>query len=193
MSALIGIGLLTWRGKSSPVSLALCALFVLTFGQSGHAVVSKATLAADWAHLAGAAIWFGGIATFAVGLRAARAAIGDSARPAFTATVLSRFSGIALPAVVALIAGGIFGSIAHFVTVPSLTATPYGRVILAKALLLVPPLALGFYHYRSARRPSSRTFTITLACEATLMVAILALSAMLTGLPPPPAPGSEHG
>jgi copper transport protein len=193
MFALAGIALLTWRGKPSPVSLGLCVLFVLSFGQSGHAVVSKATLVADWIHVTCASIWFGGLATFAMGLRRALTAIKESARAAFTMKVMARFSAVALPAVIALIASGVFGSVVHFVTVPSLTANPYGRVILAKALLLLPLLALGFYHYRSGRTPSSRAFTVTLACEATLIVAILGLSAVLTGLPPPPPPGSEHG
>jgi copper transport protein len=193
MFSLAGIALLTWRGKPSAVSLGLSALFVLAFAQSGHAIANKAMLAADWVHLACAAIWFGGLATFAAGLPRAMTSIEPYARPAFIKTVISRFSAVALPAVAALIATGIFGSIAHFVTVPALKATAYGRVVLAKAALLLPLLALGFYHYRAGRRASSRAFAVTLACEAAILIAIVGLSAVLTGLPPPPPPGSDHG
>jgi len=185
--------MLTWRGKPSGISLGLCALLVLSFGQSGHAVVSKATLAADWIHLASASIWFGGLATFATGLRRARMAIEESTRAAFTMTVLARFSAIALPAVIMIVASGLYGSLAHNVVISSLTATPYGRIIFAKTLLLVPLLALGFYHFRSGRTSSSRTVTVTLACAAALIVVIFALSALLAGTPAPQGPGMDHG
>jgi len=193
MCALAGIGFLTWRGRPSPVSLGLCALLILSYSQSGHAIASKTTLAADWIHMTCAALWFGGLATFGAGLKRALTTIEGTARSAFTATVISRFSTVALPAVAALVASGVYASAAHFVTWTSLTENPYARVVLAKAVLLLPLLALGLYHYRSGRGPATRAFAVTVACEAFLVVVILALSAVLTGLPPPHPPGSEHG
>lgn len=193
MCALAGISVLTWRGKPSVVSLGLCALLLLSFGQSGHAVTSKATLAADWIHFSCASIWFGGLATFAIGLKRAQTAIAESARPAFTAAVIRRFSVLAVPAVAALVASGVYASNAHYVTLATLTASTYGRVILAKVVLLVPLLALGTYHNRTARVSSSRTFAVTLVCEALILISILGLSGVLTGLAPPNAHDIEHG
>ena len=193
MCALAGIGLLTWRGRPSPVSLGLCALFLFSFSASGHAVVGYATLAADWTHLTCASMWFGGLVSFGVGLKRARATLAESARAGFTTTLIARFSAIALPAVAVLVASGVYGSIAHFVTWKSLADNPYGRIILAKVLLLIPLLTLGYYHFRSGRRATSRLFPMTVACEAALLVAVLALSAVLSGLPPPLPPGSDHG
>jgi len=191
--ALAGIGLLTWRGRPSPVSLGLCVLFIFSYSVSGHAVASYATLAADWIHMTCAALWFGGLATFGVGLKRALTTIEENARTAFTTTVISRFSAVALPAVAVLVASGVYGSVAHFVSWKSLTENPYGRIVLAKALLLIPLLALGYYHFRAGRRATARAFPVTVACEAALVIVILALSAILTGLPPPLPPGSDHG
>jgi copper transport protein len=191
--ALAGIGLLTWRGNPSAVSLALCAPFLFSFSQSGHAVASNATLAMDWIHLACACLWFGGLATLGVGLRPALGLIDGPARPAFIGTLVSRFSTLALPAVIALVGTGVGASLAHFVTVSNLTKTPYASVILAKVSLLVPLLALGYYHLRFGRKSPPRVLTVTLACEAAIVVVVLGLSAVLTGLPPPNPPGHDHG
>ena len=192
MCALAGIGLLTWRGRPSPISLGLCALLIYSYSQSGHAVLSTATLAADWIHMTSASLWFGGLTTIAVGLKRAVPAVDGSARSAFAATVISRFSAVALPAAIALVTSGVYAGLAHNVTWSSLTEHPYARVVLAKTLFLVPLLALGWYHSRFGRAPTARTFGVTVACEAALLVAVLALSAVLTGLPPPHPPGSGH-
>ena len=191
--ALAGIGLLTWRGRASPVSLGLCAIFIFSYSVSGHAIAGYATLAADWIHMACAALWFGGLVTFGLGFKRALTTIEETARTPFTMTVISRFSALALPAVAALVASGVYGSVAHFVTWKSLTENPYGRIVLAKAVLVLPLLALGYYHFRTGRGAKARAFPLTVACEAALVVAILALSAVLTGLPPPLPPGSDHG
>lgn len=193
MCALAGIALLTWRGSASPVSLGLCALLLLSYSVSGHAVATYATLAADWIHMTCAALWFGGLAVFGVGFRRALTTIEETDRTAFTTTAISRFSAVALPAVAALIASGVYGSVAHFVTWKSLTQHPYGRIVLAKALLLMPLLMLGYKHFRSARRAPARTFPMSITFEAALVVVVLALSAVLSGLPPPLPPGSDHG
>ena len=193
MCALAGIGLLTWRGSPSPVSLGLCALFIFSYSVSGHAIAGYATLAADWIHMTCVSLWFGGLVTFGVGFKRALTTIEPTARTAFTTTVISRFSAVALPAVAALVASGIYGSLAHFVTLKSLTENPYGRIVLAKALLTIPLLALGYRHFRSGRGVTARAFPMTVACEAVIVVAILACSAVLIGLPPPLPPGSDHG
>lgn len=193
MFALAGIGLLTWRGSMSLVALGLCALLILSFSQSGHAVVSSATFAADWVHMACASIWFGGLAIFSAGWKRALTAIEETARPAFSAMVISRFSVIALPAVILLVASGVYGSVAHDVTWSSPAESLYARIILAKVVLLLPLLALGYHHFRSGRGPATRGFTATVTSEAALIVVVLALSAVLSGLPPPHPPGSGHG
>ena len=193
MCALAGIGLLTWRGRVSSVSLGLCAIFIFSYSVSGHAIASYATLVADWTHMTCAALWFGGLVTFAVGFKRALTTIAETARTPFMMTVISRFSTLALPAVAVLVASGVYGSLAHFVGWKSLTENPYGRIVLAKALLLLPLLVLGYYHFRSGRGAKARAFPLTVACEAALVVAIFALSAVLSGLPPPLPPGSDHG
>ena len=140
-----------------------------------------------------ASLWFGGLIAFAVGFKRALTSIEESTRSTFTMAVISRFSAVALPAVAVLVASGVYGSIAHFVTWKSLTENPYGRIILAKVLLLIPLLALGYYHFRFGRGTAVRLFAVTVSCEALIVIAILSLSAVLTGLPPPLPPGSDHG
>lgn len=174
------------------VTACAAGLALLTLSASGHAVVAahpiEATVAvlADWLHLGAAAVWVGGVAVLATSLQPSLAGLAGPERKEFIAAVIKRFSVAALTAVVII---GFTGSFAAVVQVGSLTGflgTVYGRVVIAKVTLLMVILGIAFAHDREGRgEPEGRLFAGTVRVEALVMLVVLALSALLTSLPPP--------
>ena len=120
-----------------------CAAAALAFpGLAGHPSTTSpvgAMLALDWAHLAAASIWIGGLA----GLLVLAATTQAGKRYEVLAVVVPRFSRAAMGSVAVLLATGIIASIVHLPTLSSLWETSYGQALIAKSILLVCALALG--------------------------------------------------
>ncbi len=120
-----------------------CAAAALAFpGLAGHPSTTSpvgAMLALDWAHLAAASIWIGGL----VGLLVLAATTQAGKRYEVLAVVVPRFSRAAMGSVAVLLATGIIASIVHLPTLSSLWETSYGQALIAKSILLVCALALG--------------------------------------------------
>lgn len=170
------------RGPVAALALAVAAVLLLTLSLSGHALIAPAlppgtAIVADWLHLAAAALWSGGIFVLL--------------RGPVTRAIVARFSTVAVASVAAIVLTGVAGAIAHLPAPAALVTTPYGLVIVAKAALLLPLLALGYRNLQRGRS-ADRTVdvTATVAREAALLVVVLVLSAVLTGLPLPHAPTS---
>ncbi len=190
--ALLAVAALTWRRKTPQVALVPAAIALLTFSLSGHAVATDQTFQlglrvfADWLHLAGAALWSGGLLVFAAGIRPALNLLRDAERAGFARTAIARFSVLAVASVATIVATGVYAAAVQVHAWPDLIATGYGRIVLAKAALLLPLLALGYGHYRQGKGEASRfDFAVSVACEAGLLLAVIGLSAMLGGLAPP--------
>ena len=120
-----------------------CAAAALTLpGLAGHPSTTSPVggmLALDWAHMAAAAIWLGGL----IGLLVLAAATERGRRVAVLAVVVPRFSRAAMGSVAILLATGIVASIVHLPTLGSLWQTGYGQALIAKSLLLAAALVLG--------------------------------------------------
>jgi copper transport protein len=113
----------------------------------GHASVQSPTwllLPANVVHVAAMSVWVGGLATLLLALRAAtRALPARGERSRLLAAVLTRFSPIALAAVIALVASGVVQGIVEVRTVAHLFDTPFGRAVAVKVVLLLALIALG--------------------------------------------------
>ena len=130
-------------------------LFLASFSLAEHAGQgSLAPLAttADAAHLAAACVWVGGLVVLAVellerpgaGTRTASAvARSDRIRERELAAVLPRWSRTAMTAVAVLVVTGTFQAWREVGTLPALTGTTYGRLLLGKISCLVVLLVLG--------------------------------------------------
>jgi copper transport protein len=190
---LLCVILLLMRSRRlAPLALVAAALVPVSLSASGHAVASGhpaqsvVPVVADWIHLSAAALWSGGLAAFSFGLRPALAALALDERPAFVRKTIARFSRVASTAVAAIVASGVYAGILHVGSPATLFGSLYGRVILAKVLLLVPLLSIGYLHYRQGHGHASRLdFVTTVTGETAIAVAVLGLSALLTGLAPP--------
>lgn len=171
------------RGAAGAALVGVVVAFVL----QGHTRTETPTwlvVGADAAHVATAAVWFGGLVGLALVLTSSVAA-------AEAARVVARFSVAALASVAVLVASGgvLFWRIAGDWAL--LGSTGYGRVVVAKAaLVLVPVLALAWWNrYRlvpamaSHRRPRV-LLSRTVGAEIALLVVVLALTGVLTTLSP---------
>jgi len=141
------------RGPLAAMGLLGVAALTLLAGQ-GHA--SQAPLAplqvtADAAHLAGAAIWVGGLPCLAAVLLRAPRALPDAGRTLASAA-LRRFSRLAVWCVVAIAVTGLVRAMGELSSPLELATTGYGRSLVLKSSLLLPILVLARRNRRLVAR-----------------------------------------
>ena len=177
-----------------------CAVAAFAFpGLAGHPSTTSPVgvmLALDWAHLAAASIWIGGLA----GLLVLSAATPSGTRVAMLAVIVPRFSRAAIASVAALLFTGIVASIVHLPTLASLWQTNYGLALIAKSVLLLCALALAAVNNLRSRPRlvaaaerndrelgdgAARSLQRLVLGEVALLVSAVVFAAILTSLAPP--------
>src|SRR4051794_23429976 len=118
-------------------------------GHASQAPEAALQVGFDAVHLGAAAIWVGGLACLAVVLRAAPRALPGGAGAALAGAGLRGFSRVALGAVGLIAATGLARALGELDAPAQLWATPYGRRLLAKSLLLVPVAVLALRNRRA--------------------------------------------
>jgi copper transport protein len=189
---LLGWSLSVWIIVVAAGSLALC----IAAGLNGHARTNARPALAVLsiaAHLFAVGVWVGGLgALVLVGGPAWRRLAGEG-RPALLRQLVHRFSRVAIGAVLVVILTGVVNSLANLASVSDLWRVVYGRVLLAKIIVLAAALALAARHLRVvpgrlARSGSAvsaaRGFQRTAAAELGLLVVVVSLAAALVALVP---------
>lgn len=138
------------ESRAASVVLGTAALAVLVARLGATHAVSRldsppALALAELAHLAGAALWIGGIPYFLMALAAApdgeaRGALGR------------RFSRVSMAGVALIIGGGIAMSSVYIGSLEAFYGLAYGVMVGAKIVLLLGLLALGAANFVSVRR-----------------------------------------
>src|SRR4051794_24761872 len=171
------------RGAATGVP-ALSALTLGLISAQGHA--SQAPLPAlsvafDAVHLGAAAVWVGGLGCLAAVLRAAPRALPGGAGSALAAAALRRFSRVAFAAVAVIAATGLARALDELDAPAQLWATPYGRSLLSKTVLLAPGAVLALRNRRAiaALGAGGRAGGVALRGVWRDVRAELALSAMI--------------
>jgi copper transport protein len=174
-----------WRHTREAALLAVGVALLLTPSAAGHADVGGTlTFAADAAHVAAAAAWTGGLAFVVVAL----ALSPTESRWALAARSVPRFSSLALGAVALLLVAGVTNAYLEVRAWRGLWQSTYGELVLTKAALVLPLLALGAFNNRISvprlradpgSRIVQRRFLQAVAAELTLFVAIVAVTAVL--------------
>nr|WP_303650263.1 copper resistance protein CopC [Halalkalicoccus sp. NIPERK01] len=152
----------------------------------------------DFAHIAGAAFWVGGLLTLAVVVPALlnRAAAAD--RAAIAAETIRRFSVVALVGVTLAATTGLVLAAWHVPSAEALLSTVYGTALSAKTLLVLLALGLGgFVRFVLLRRlrgaSDASAFTRGVRIEAGVLVAVVLLSAVITSVPTAAVAGGGPG
>lgn len=166
------------------------AVLVATPALSGHAIASESlpTLAvvADVAHVIGASAWAGGLSLLTLAAWSQR---GESNGGDTIAALIDRFHRVAQWAVGTLVASGGFATWLHLRSPADLIGSSYGRVLAVKLVLVLAALGYGWRHSRSAaakaRSGGSQRVTTSLTVEWLVLLAVLAVTGLLAGSPPP--------
>jgi copper transport protein len=183
--------------------LAAAAVLIIP-GAAGHAGQTSPrglSMFLDWLHLAAGSLWVGGL----IGLLVIWASLGSELRIAGLSVSVPRFSNIALPSVLALLATGIAATIIHMPAVNALWETGYGVAILVKIGLLTVAIGLASINrLRSKPRiiagrgdpdlgaSAARLLRRTLSGEALLVASAVFAAAVLSSLAPPPPAFAEQ-
>jgi copper transport protein len=182
--------------------LAAPALFLAVApALGGHASTQHPTWALfplDVAHVLAMSAWLGGLVVLVVCVPAATRVLAPPDRTRLLASVLARFSAVALVAVCVLAATGTTQAIIEVRHLDALTTTGFGRAVLAKVALLVVLLAFGAVNRRrivpamrrlaaAAASPGApgRVVRLTLRSEVALVLVVLGVTGALTGYAPP--------
>lgn len=201
------------RSSKAPAINALAVAFasglVGSLAFAGHAIGARGVEgiihpAADFAHLVAAALWVGMLLPLALLLAAVahEDTLIDVAR-----TAVRRFSNFGLVVVAALLLTGIINALYLAGSVPALTGTDYGRLLLIKIALFLVMVALAavnrqvwtprLVRNKNAGRDALGRLRRNAAIEAGLGAIIIIIVAVL-GVTPPPAlhpqamPGMQH-
>jgi copper transport protein len=184
-------GLTATLTRAPGLALVGAAVAAGSFATSGHTRAGAnhvLATAADLTHLWVTAVWVGGLLLLWQLLRARRGEVDRTE----TVGIVGRFSSLATLTVVLV---GVTGSVLGWIEVGSLdalTSTGYGRLLLAKVLLVVWIAALGAYnHFRlvpaMARGKSVAALAQlgrTVALEVLTVAIVVALTAVLVVVTP---------
>src|SRR4051794_18033112 len=176
--------------------MALFGITALTLlsgqGHASQAPFAPRSIAADAAHLSGAAIWIGGLpCLIAVLLRAPRA-LPENGR-ALAGATLARFSKVALWSVLVISVTGLVRMAGELDSVAQLWSTGYGRDLMLKASLLAPILILARRNRRMVAAlaggltpTAARLRTVARSVQMELMIAmgIITIAAILVAQVP---------
>lgn len=182
-------GLLAWgcrvvRGPAGVFgALALALLAVVPPVFTGHTASGRFPQVATSGlvlHVVPVTLWAGGLLALALSMRAP---VGN------LALAVRRFSPLAGTCFVAVGVSGVLAAWLHLPDLGSLTATSYGRLIMAKAGLLAVIGAVGWWHQRRSmpalRGGSRRSFARLAAVEVLLFGAVVGLAMALSRTTPP--------
>ena len=132
------------------VQLSTAGLALMTMALSGHAAtVSRPIYSAvvmDWLHLAGTAVWMGGIIYIAAVLIPAAKSGKARSDGGSIAAAVSVFSPLALGSVAVLAITGLLNAELHLESPRQLLTTTYGRALTVKLLLVAAMIVTSYIH-----------------------------------------------
>jgi copper transport protein len=166
----------------------LLIVLLATPGLGGHPGATDPVVVnvlADVIHVAGAAVWIGGLVALLVIAFGATRDLADEDRTRTLAPVVGRFSDVATVAIAAIVISGVYRSWVEVQALRGLTETSYGRVLLTKVIAFLPILALGAINnliVKPRMLASDTAATSRLKRFVTIEVAIGAVVVALTAL-----------
>jgi copper transport protein len=173
-------------GRTWPwwAAIGTSAMLLMTLTGLSHAAATGRLLplVADWIHAMAAAVWMGGLLGFAVALCSGEfRGLAPDSRTKLRERSVRRFSAVTTCAVVVLAGTGLYAAVFHVPNPQALLATPYGRALIAKLVLLSLLLGVGASNLLlRGRGPFGRLVVVELLLALGLFVA----TGFLTSLPP---------
>ena len=181
------------------VILPAAALVVIP-ALAGHATdrLPGLMIPVDSLHVLAMCMWLGGLAALLVAVPAATRRLDPTDANRLLASVLLRFSAIALAAVIVLVGTGVVQALAHVGSWSALATTGYGRAVLVKIGLTIALVCLGAVNRRravpsiervargeAAGEGPARLLRRAVAAEVVLLIAVLGVTSALVSYAPP--------
>jgi copper transport protein len=154
-------------------------------GLSGHAGDPGRgwlALVVDAAHLAGAAVWIGGLAHLFIVAAPATASLAREERSRVRLEIAQRFSRIALVSVAVIGVTGVGRALWELGAVSQIWSTAYGRTLVIKTVLLGALVVLGYLNRKELANFAALRRRVGI--ELSLLVTLTAAVSLLTDLPP---------
>jgi copper transport protein len=193
VSALVFLAWLTDRIWLLWPAFALSLGFASGLSLSGHSAADAGSSGlselADWAHLAAASLWVGGLVQLAF--------VVWPLEPELRRSAFLRFSRLATGLIVVILGAGIYLSVLRLPQLDDLWGERYGQVLLVKLALVSLALLWGAAHHFLVRpklergAPLFASLPRSLAGESAVGMAILLAAAVLVDSKPPPQPVSR--
>jgi copper transport protein len=184
-------------GPTPWLVLSVVAIYTLAFASAlnghartlDHAPIAVMSLAS---HLLAVGIWVGGLGALVVIGGPAWTRLEGEDRRRLLGIVVPRFSRVAIVGVAVVVASGTLNAYLGLAHVSDLWMVTYGRVVLAKVVLLVIALVLAARHLRVTPRRlggadadrETSTFRRTSSAELVVLALVVALAAGLVALVP---------
>jgi copper transport protein len=174
--------------------LVLSAGGLVTWPLTGHpsvAPLAPAIVASDVVHLAAMSVWLGGLATLSIFLL-------RGTDPRVLGVILPAWSRWAALSVVWLVAGGAVQAVVQIGRLDLLWTTTYGKVLIAKIVLLGGTLVVASYARRLVRRaqvPAAGAARMrwTVGLEVLATAVVIGLSAVLVQVNPARTAVADQG
>ena len=167
---------------------AAAAAIVVSLPLAGHARTQDPTavlVPADAVHVAAAGAWLGGLLL----LLAVYWPRGGSDRGAEAWKATQRFSRLALPAMVALVAAGTLQAVLYLSSPGDLVSDGYGRALAVKIVLLLAILAIAAGNRRAVAREAAGDgaprLRRAMRAEVALALGVIAAASILVRTAPP--------
>ncbi len=177
------------------------AYLAFTPALSGHASIQSPTAVffpSDVLHVLAASVWVGGIACLLLALPAATRQLESADRSRLLLATLTRFSPLALAAVIVIAVTGVVQAYIDVRSFSALLHSTYGALIIAKTVLLALLISLGWAN-RERVLPALRRIVAageppgsagvlarrTLRSEFALMLVVFGVTAALISYAPP--------
>ena len=190
VSALVFLAWLTDRTLLLWPAFALSLAFASGLSLSGHSAAdagsSWLSQLADWAHLAAASLWVGGLVQLAF--------VVWPLEPELRRRAFLSFSRLATGLIVVILSAGIYLSVLRLPQLDDLWTERYGQVLLVKLALVSLALLWGAAHHFLVRPALERGAPLfarlprSLAGESAVGMAILLAAAVLVDSKPPAQP-----
>jgi copper transport protein len=193
VSAFVFLAWLTDRRVLLWPAFVLALGFASGLSLSGHSAADAGSSwlseLADWAHLAAASLWVGGLVQLAF--------VVWPLAPELRRGAFLRFSRLATVLICILLSAGIYLSVLRLPRLSDLWTASYGQVLLVKLALVSLALLWGAAHHFLVRPALERGAPLfadlprSLAGESAVGIAILLAAAVLVESKPPPRPASS--
>jgi copper transport protein len=187
LAVVLGVVLRTWAKHGATwwqlVAGSASLLTLITFSKSGHPNSLTPRLlwiAVDTAHLVAITAWVGGLTALAL---AGREWLSEpeAVRP------VRRYSATAFIAVPVIVATGVAQTLKLAGGLDDVTATTWGRMLLAKVMLVIVMVAIGGVSRWLLQHDGPGSLRRTVLVEAVIGIVVIGLAAGMVAQPPRPS------